>query len=61
VRGDKLNDSRFGARMRGEGPIAENIKNLFEVFRKKYQMDQRFYELSTSSFRRPGDQLEFLV
>ena len=34
--GGKLNDSRFGTRMRGEGNIAESIRQLFHSSKKKY-------------------------
>lgn len=34
--GGTLNDSRFGTRMKGEGKIAESIRNLFYASRKKY-------------------------
>jgi DNA repair photolyase len=60
VRGNQLNDSRFGVRMQGEGPYAENVKNLFSLFRKKYGLDRPAKDISTASFRRPGDQLSFL-
>jgi DNA repair photolyase len=36
IRGGRLNDSRFGARMRGEGAYWESIRNLFSVFRHRY-------------------------
>ncbi len=57
VRGDKLYDARFGTRMTGEGPYAENIKNIFQVFKRKYRLDQKI-RTSTEAFRRPGDQLD---
>ena len=34
--GGKLNESRFGNRMRGEGKYAEQIKDIFHVARKKF-------------------------
>ncbi|PWH83805.1 radical SAM protein [Algibacter marinivivus] len=34
--GGTLNDSRYGARMRGEGKIAEQINNLVRLSRQKY-------------------------
>lgn len=34
--GGTLNDSRYGARMRGEGKIAEQINNLVKLSRQKY-------------------------
>jgi DNA repair photolyase len=57
LRGGALSDSRFGHRMRGEGLFAEQIRTLFETFRKRYGLDQRGPELSTAAFRRPGEQL----
>ena len=35
MRGGKLNDPRFGARMRGEGIFAEQISRMFHVARRK--------------------------
>ena len=53
LRGGKLNDSRFGSRMRGEGRYAEQIAALFAVACRKAGMVNQFPELSTSDFRRP--------
>ncbi len=60
LRGDKLYDSRFFSRMNGEGQLAENIKNIFNLFRKKYYLDNSDSELSTEFFKRPGEQLSLL-
>ena len=54
VRGGRLNESRFGHRMHGVGPIAEHIRGLFNQSRRRYHLDQRSFELSTAAFRRPG-------
>ena len=35
MRGGKLNDSGFGARMRGEGIFAGQISQIFHVARRK--------------------------
>ena len=35
MRGGKLNDARFGSRMRGEGNYAEQTKALFDNTRRK--------------------------
>lgn len=59
IRGDRLNDPEFGSRMKGRGPYADNIRNLFRVFKKKYGLEQPFTKISTNSFCRPGDQLGF--
>jgi len=53
VRGGKLNDSRFGFRMRGEGIIADQIHQMFQVARRKAGIPETWPELSAASFRRP--------
>lgn len=59
VRGGKLYDARFGTRMKGEGPYAEQIRNLFQIFKKKYDLTKNAWNLSTEHFQRKGDQLTF--
>ena len=54
MRGGEINDSRFSMRMRGEGPIADTIKQLFEVTRRKLGYPGRA-PLSTAAFRRPNE------
>lgn len=54
VRGGRLNDPRFGTRMRGEGPYAEQIADLFHVTRRKLGLDRDRRPLSTAAFRRPN-------
>jgi DNA repair photolyase len=56
VRGGKLNVSQFGARMRGEGPIAEQIGQMFHVFRERLGFHPNSRPLRTEHFRRPGEQ-----
>jgi DNA repair photolyase len=53
VRGGNLSDPRFGKRMRGEGPWAEQIKSLHAVACKRHGMNAGRAELSSESFRRP--------
>ncbi|HXO19404.1 MAG TPA: radical SAM protein, partial [Thermoanaerobaculia bacterium] len=53
MRGGRLNDPRFGSRMRGEGIFAEQIHALFETSCRRYGLDSRDLELSTAAFRRP--------
>jgi DNA repair photolyase len=55
VRGGKLNVSDFGARMRGQGPYAEQINQMFHVFRERLGFDAKSRELCTDHFRRPGE------
>jgi DNA repair photolyase len=58
IRGGKLNDPRFGSRMRGEGIFADQIAQMFHVARRKVGMPEDGPELSTAAFRRPeGAQL----
>ena len=62
VRGNRLDDARFGARMRGEGFFAEQTAQLFAVAARKVGLALASSELSTSAFRRPGGtQLELGV
>ncbi len=57
--GVRLNDSRFGHRMSGIGPVADEIRALFEVSSKRYRLDAKQQPLSTESFIPPrGKQLE---
>lgn len=40
IRGGKLSDSRFGARMRGSGPYWDSVRDLFEMSKKRYGLDR---------------------
>ena len=53
TRGGKLNSSQFGARMRGEGLMAEQIKQTFQVFAKRYGLDGPKAPLESRNFRPP--------
>jgi len=55
VRDGKLNDTRFGSRMRGGGLYAEQIRDLFEIHRRRTGLAPAPHSLSTQHFRRPGD------
>lgn len=59
LRGGKLNDARFGSRMSGSGPLAEQIARLLEVSKHRAGLDGPRQALSIAAFRRriPG-QLE---
>jgi DNA repair photolyase len=58
IRGGKLNDSRFGSRMSGEGLFAEQIHQLVHVVCRKVGLPEDGPALSVASFRRPeGPQL----
>lgn len=59
--GGQVNDSRFVTRMRGEGKIAESIRQLFKMAVKKYMSDRGMPEYDFTLFKRPlkgGDQLD---
>lgn len=54
VRGGQLNTSQFGTRMTGEGPLADAVRQLFEVAYRKEGFPGRS-PLSASAFRRPDE------
>jgi DNA repair photolyase len=54
MRGGKLNDPRFGHRMRGEGIFAEQLRALFDTARRRHGLAHRSIPLSTAAFRRPS-------
>jgi DNA repair photolyase len=54
VRGGRLNDSRFGSRMRGEGPIADLIRQVFYVSCRQNGLNQSPWPVSAAAFRRPS-------
>jgi DNA repair photolyase len=55
IRGGKLNDPRFSARMRGEGIFAEQIEALFALACRKAGIHGHGPTLSTAAFRVPAD------
>lgn len=58
IRGGKLNDPRFGERMRGEGIFAEQIRQVFHVARRRAGLAEDGPQLAATAFRRPaGNQL----
>ncbi|HUC84617.1 MAG TPA: PA0069 family radical SAM protein, partial [Candidatus Acidoferrales bacterium] len=62
IRGGKLNDPRFGSRMRGEGIFAEQIAQMFQIARRRVGIPDEGPELSVAHFRRPGgNQLELSI
>ncbi len=54
IRGGKLNASRFGSRLRGEGIFADQISQMFHVVRRKVGLPEDGPELSAASFRKSG-------
>lgn len=49
-----LNDSEFGRRMKGDGKVAQQVHNLFEIARKKYFKENILPPLNTAAFKRPS-------
>jgi len=49
---NRLNDSRWGTRMRGEGIVAESIANLFRMASAKYFRDKKPFEYNLTAFRK---------
>ncbi len=55
IRGGKLNDPRYGSRMRGEGVFAEHIAQLFSLSCRRAGIEGgSFPKLSTAAFRQTG-------
>jgi DNA repair photolyase len=53
--GGKLNDSRFGTRMRGEGKFIESLHQMFVIAKKKYFDGKTLPALDLLKFKRPGN------
>jgi DNA repair photolyase len=53
MRGGRLNDGRFGSRMRGQGILVEQVRSLFHLTCRRLGLNQRRLDLSTTSFQRP--------
>jgi DNA repair photolyase len=63
VHGGQVADSRFGARMRGDGEIAEIIRKQFQIAKNKYFAKEEYPKLNLTLFKRlekAGDQLSLL-
>jgi DNA repair photolyase len=54
TRDGRLNDSRFGFRMRGEGPIADLIRQVFSVNSKRLGLNRDPWPVSAAAFRNPA-------
>lgn len=52
--GGRLNDARFGHRMRGEGPIAAVLARRFDTACRRAGLARERLELDTSRFRPPA-------
>jgi DNA repair photolyase len=53
MRGGKLNDSQFGRRMRGSGEMAEQLRSMFHLFRKRYGLERELPPYDCTRFRPP--------
>lgn len=49
----KVNDSRWGNRIVGDGKFAELIKTQFDIYCKKYNLNETEMVMNTKDFRRP--------
>jgi DNA repair photolyase len=52
MRNGKLNNTDFGSRMRGEGPFAQQIDDMFQVSCRRADLNRTRTDLSTAAFRR---------
>jgi len=55
--GGKVNDSRFGTRMKGEGPIGDLVRQQFKKYNQRYSLNQERWDLDSTQFKRPGQQI----
>jgi DNA repair photolyase len=53
----KVNDSRWGVRMRGEGNIADMVAQQYRKYSNLYNLNAERWELDCTQFRRPGQQM----
>jgi DNA repair photolyase len=63
IRGGKLNDARFGSRMKGQGPVAELLARRFALAAKRLGFANERADLDTTQFAPPpqaGDQMRLL-
>ncbi len=61
LRGGRLNDPRFGSRMKGEGFWADQLKAIFTLAQRKAGIPDRVSDLSTAAFRVPSAQLDLFT
>lgn len=50
--GGNVNDSRFGNRMVGDGKFAELIRDQFQLYCRKYGLNETHMQVNTADFRR---------
>jgi len=56
VRDGKLNSSEWGVRFKGEGEIADTVRNLFKISCRKYNLNKKDYNLTKEHFRVPSSE-----
>ncbi len=56
MRGGRLNDPRFGERMRGHGPYADLLRKRFQVACRRLHLNDTRPTHDTSKFRAPAQQ-----
>lgn len=54
LHGGQVNDTEWGRRMGGSGPLAESIRAMFSKMKDKYFAGREMPELDTTRFRRRG-------
>jgi DNA repair photolyase len=60
MRNGRLNDPDFGSRMRGEGAMSEEIRQIFQVSCRRADLNRDREELNSKAFRRLSpNQMEF--
>lgn len=60
MRGGKDYDAQWKTRMKGEGPVADLIRNRFAIAQRRHGLDAAHFNLDLTQFRLPpraGDQL----
>ncbi|RUL85637.1 PA0069 family radical SAM protein [Tautonia sociabilis] len=61
ARGGRDNQSAFGLRMTGSGPVARRIADVFRLFRKRSGLDGRLPAFDRSRFRPPPEGGQLLL
>ncbi len=54
LHGGRVYDPRFGSRMKGDGPFADEVSRLFALSARRVGLTRRSASLSTAAFRRPS-------
>ncbi len=58
MRGGAIYDATFGTRMKGEGPLAEQLHRMFRLFARRCGLDESLTAMSPTHFRRPADRMQ---